>query len=570
LTSLTCFRIRSTIEGDTQSTFDNVVNLDGYSVSTFGPSSTNGFEAKLFVVDESPHTVPWAAFLQSGFKGVSVGSSVSPSALLLVRPNPVGRSTKVQPMFAFSFGNVGRFLLKNNAYERGYGLRVALNLIYPKQATDGTRVRAVETKRHGSNVLRTTTQASSLSDFEAFNVNYLRDIVGKATGLPADTTTWGPRISGGDSISLNREVTFSDLGKLCIKLEKVHKKTDYQGKFYWIDYIQPVVDPAQIARLEEVVLGKLKSEELDNLDLAPPEILDWTRVSHFVFPFDRTSRLGSSPVRHPDLRLIDYLSGLKRPIRSRQISGATAEDAASTRLTNLTLPSLRSNRIVAIDSSGTTSYQWSVWKCLVGEIELNGDTFVLDEGDFFRVQDDYVEELNRFINKLPAATIAFPNSTPTKHEGIYNSEFAETSAEYFLLDKRLVSIRSKTTPIEICDILTKNRELIHVKRHLGSSDLSHLFSQGMVSAELIQSSPEFRKVVSKKIKSYEKGRTGFDCFGGPSIAASDFQIVYAIIERWQGKTCAEAMPFFSKVNLREVAGNLASRGFRVALNQIQA
>ncbi|NNN10047.1 MAG: TIGR04141 family sporadically distributed protein [Acidimicrobiaceae bacterium] len=289
-----------------------------------------------------------------------------------------------------------------------------------------------------------------------------------------------------------------------------------------------------------------------------------------MFPFDRASRSGSSQVRHPDLRLVDYLSGLKRPNASRRQGPEEEGVGTSNRLSTLTSTSLRSSRILAIDGSGSASYQWSVWKCLVGEIELNGETFVLDEGDFFRVQDDYVEELNRFIDNLPEAAIKFPSSTPNKHEGDYNAEFADSSDDLFLLDKRLVSIRSKTTPIEICDVLTRNRELIHVKRHLGSSDLSHLFSQGMVSAELIQSSPEFRKMVSKKINSYPKGRTGFDCFGDSGLVVSEFQVVYAIIERWQGRTCAEALPFFSKVNLREIASNLTSRGFRVALNQIQA
>jgi uncharacterized protein (TIGR04141 family) len=337
-------------------------------------------------------------------------------------------------------------------------------------------------------------------------------------------------------------------------VETAHEKTDYLGKFFWIDFIQPVSDPLLADRLQDEVLSRIRNEDLDAFDLAPPEILDWTRVSNFLYPFDVAHKAGSSSVFHPDLRLIDFVSGLKKTGRLASVTGAN----------------LRTIRISAVDGSGSHAHQWSVWKCLVGQLALDGETYVLDEGDFFRVQDDYVLELNQFVDNLTSANISFPNSTPTKHEAVYNSEFANISDDYFLLDKRLVSIRAKTTPIEICDVLTKNRQLIHIKRHLGSSDLSHLFSQGLVSAELLQSSPEFRTVVSRKIRSYVKGRSGFDCFSTSGFVASEFEIVFGIIERWKGKSCSEALPFFSKVNLREVANNLSSRGFKVALNQIQA
>ena len=47
--------------------------------------------------------------------------------------------------------------------------------------------------------------------------------------------------------------------------------------------------------------------------------------------------------------------------------------------------------------------------------------------------------------------------------------------------------------------LKGSRQLIHVKPHLGSSDLSHLFAQGRVSAELLHSNTEFRKMARPAI-----------------------------------------------------------------------
>jgi len=555
MTSLTCYRIRTEIGHKAVTDFDDIVDLKDFSGRQFGPIDGDGFSAKAYVVDDAPHLVSWGGFLQSGFNSLEVGRSNSPSALLVVRiPGPTRSRTKTYVYFAFTFGSAGRFLMRGDAYLRGFGLRIALNLIYSKVAVAASRVRAVETRRHGANTLRTASQASSLADFEVFDVNQFRDLVSRATGLPADEKVWGGRVSGGDSLSFNREISFAQLGILSKQIETTFKKSDYKEKFFWIDHIQPVGDPVIVERLIDEVLSRLKTESFENLDLAAPEIVNWNFVSHFRYPFDRPQGAAKTSVLHPDLRLVDFVAGLKR----------------TNRLMTLNYEGLNSRKISAVDGSGAPTYQWSAWNCIVGEVELDDETYVLDEGDFFSVDKDYVSALNKFIDNIPPSGIPFPKTSPSTHEGKYNIDFADSSDEYFLLDKRLVNIRLKTTSIEICDVLSKERQLIHVKRHLGSSDLSHLFSQGFVSAELLQSSPEFRKVASAKILSYKKGKEGFDHFSRPAIDASDFQVVYAIIERWGGRSCSEAMPFFSKVNLREVTSNLQARGYRVALDQIHA
>lgn len=52
--------------------------------------------------------------------------------------------------------------------------------------------------------------------------------------------------------------------------------------------------------------------------------------------------------------------------------------------------------------------------------------------------------------------------------------------------------------IEVCDILTKDKELIHVKKNGSSSNLSHLFNQAAVSGETLLDS-KFRKEANNKI-----------------------------------------------------------------------
>jgi uncharacterized protein (TIGR04141 family) len=65
-------------------------------------------------------------------------------------------------------------------------------------------------------------------------------------------------------------------------------------------------------------------------------------------------------------------------------------------------------------------------------------------------------------------------------EDAFNKQATAEINAALLMDKKLVSATSQTTPIELCDILTAAGDLMHVKRHFGSSDpLSHQFSQGL-------------------------------------------------------------------------------------------
>jgi uncharacterized protein (TIGR04141 family) len=401
--AITCYRIRPEIAGHPVADFSDVVDFSDQPVTSVGPVDSDRFTAQAFVVDSVPHPVSWAGFVQSGFDGLQVGRSMSPSALVVVRARPLGRGRRQPLMFVFAFGVAGRFLLRSDAYERGYGLRTALNLIYPRTAVEAARLRAVDSKRRGAQTMRSRIQASDLTDFEAFDVNRLRDVVNKAIGVPADDG-WGHRIGGGDSLTLNLDLTFDQLGDLCRDVERAHAADDYKERFDWIDFIQPVTDPLLLARLEEEVVRRLRSSELDGLGLAPPEIVDWDQVTSFHYHFDRAQGPAGRPVTHPDLRLVDYVAGHSR----------------TGRLDDLDVARLRNSAIRAVDGDGAERYRWTVWRCLTGELAVDGESYILDEGDLFRVRDDYLLELDAAIDGIPISDVVLPCSTPVTHEDEYN------------------------------------------------------------------------------------------------------------------------------------------------------
>jgi uncharacterized protein (TIGR04141 family) len=67
------------------------------------------------------------------------------------------------------------------------------------------------------------------------------------------------------------------------------------------------------------------------------------------------------------------------------------------------------------------------------------------------------------------------------------------------MDKQLVKTGIPQNEIEVCDVLTQDKYLIHVKKGHGSSVLSHLFNQGFVSGTMLLQQ-QFRKETNKKMK----------------------------------------------------------------------
>lgn len=511
-------------------------------------SATSVFTATVFVAETVERLPAWATLLSSEFTDVQIPVGVHPSAVLFVRTAETPNQPAVT--FAFAFGPAGRFMIDPATYVRGYGLKTALNLIYPRNSRDAPRLRSVDSKRRDTSVLRSRVQSSAEVDFEAFDVSQLRDVLDKAVGQPYDPK-WGQRVQGGDALVLNLPVSAGDLGKLCRDIEKVSRRKDYQAKFAWIDNIQPVSDPPLKEKIEGEIIRRLVSRELDGIDLASPEILNWGSVSGFRYHFDRKGVGGG--VRHPDMRIADYLRGLDH----------------SGQLSSIDVDYLRRSSVYVCDLNGEVSGRWPVWRCLVVEVEFDGETFILDEGELFRVNADYLTNLDRFLESIPTASCTLPTTTVIESEDAYNKGAAKTEGHLLLDKQNVITVPGKTTPIEVCDLLSTERHLIHVKRHLSSSTLSHLFAQGLVSAELLQTSPAFREAVQAKVTATAKGRALFAPLFVGGVQPSDWKVVYAVAAEWHGAGL-ERLPFFSKVNLREAYNNLTARGFTVEFSQIQA
>ena len=183
MTRFSCYRLRDKLAVAVPADLDDYIDEEERP-RIYGPLDMGDFVAKLYVSQSAPHHPPWERFIRSGFEALEdlpFVTSIGAAVVLALRPE--------DQHFAFTFGTLGRFLLKQDAWQRGYGLQTALNLIYPRAGDSSSgKLVAVDAKRRTGNVMRSRRQASKATSFEAFDVDKVRDLMGGATGAPHDPT----------------------------------------------------------------------------------------------------------------------------------------------------------------------------------------------------------------------------------------------------------------------------------------------------------------------------------------------------------------------------------------------
>lgn len=544
--SLTVYKIRPNIDGEEITEFEQALRdpdpLEAWDIRPDLP-----FGGRLFLQIPAPRQPAWAEFLTEGVDDLVIPDIQRVNGVLFVKVYH-----DYDQIFAFTFGH-GRYLLRPDCFEINYGLRVALNVLYDKSSGDlqPERIRSVDSKTVAKNTIRTRRQTDRRTTFETFGVDIQRDLLQAVTGAPISSNVWGSRISGSDSVSFNPVLSFGKLGNLCKEIAKMYLRDTYQESFDWIDNLRVITDPAILKELQEMLVDAIKTGS-NNVTVAVPEFVEWDDLSEFYFSFDSRNRF-------PDPEGADLRGALKQVGKLEKLS--------VDRLRRLWRLNAK-----AVDGNG--AYQWSLLRCLTGEFKRGESEYILSEGEFFEIRKEFLEELDSYIASLPATKHKLPVSPGDIQEGKYNEIAAKSNDSYLLLDKKMVRVDGMTSPIEICDILTADRCFIHVKRKLGSSTLSHLFAQGSVSADLFLMSKEYRTATLKKIQQEEQalgdpeaiGR--FSTFKPDGITPREYGVSYAIVAKWGDRKLVQALPFFSKVNLRRHVEDLKRMGYQVSVARV--
>jgi uncharacterized protein (TIGR04141 family) len=362
------------------------------------------------------------------------------------------------------------------------------------------------------------------------------------------------KVTGGTGLQLRLAVAPGALVADVREVERVGRERAPHESFAFIDYTQPIASTAKKAELDarlDALLGTADGGE-QVVPVVPVPALDDLSAAHsFTFQIGP----GQPPPRHR-LELGHFLQRT-RPMRP------------GTRVAALRKGQVRMN---ADDDGAEVLARLRADRWLEAHVsDGEGHRFFSMDGNWYEIGDQYVEsakhEIARLFRDQPSLDLP-PWYLPSgRDEGDYNAHVPCVRPGYVCLDKNK-RVRDPLGPsrssLEICDLFGPDRELIHVKRDKGSAPLSHLFSQGLVSAQTLRYGPnEARERFAAEILRLGRGR-----ILDPGFRPK--KVVFAILMKDGKKLTADTLYPFSQVTLAHVARVLGTYDIEVEVIGVPA
>ena len=467
-------------------------------------------------------------FFAGSLKGHKSLHNASSKGILLVEIK-VGKDKRI---FAISFG-YGLYLLRTGVCEERFGLKTTLNII------DHDSLRKIDKKNMSIAPKDTSEQLTKEGVIANFGIDIEQDLIVSITGKSKNKNDFGRTVTGKTVLSVSVK---RDLYSIKDFLEKCYERyisDEYKKNFGWIDHIVEVKDVKTRAKLHNNMIEEFKKGNLLTTWMAVPHIIEWQDVEGFRYSKKKGEELKE------DICIEDFLSGL------------SDEDEQK-----LNADFLKNKEVYCINADNEeVRYHWKVYDCIYSEITYEGETFLLSNGQWYEIEKTFSRRINTSYSKFRKAEcdIDLPEYSH-KNEGAYNKAVPEEKDGFYCMDRDMIQHGGGRGKIEVCDLITDNKKLIHVKHYGASSVLSHLFNQGFVSGELLLQDNEFRKKVNKKLSDDFKIPSSVDKF-----KASDYEIIFAIISSGKGDL---EIPFFSKISLLNIRRRLENYSYKVFIKKI--
>ncbi|WDM57718.1 TIGR04141 family sporadically distributed protein [Pseudomonas sp. NEEL19] len=447
-------------------------------------------------------------------------------------------------IFAVCFGHI-HIALEDEAFERQFGLKVTLNSV-PR---DGLRTLDLATP--DAVTFQKRVQASKDSDVQDFGVDVLRDLARVAGGTPSEAS-FAKFVAGRDSLSITCKLASEDLLSKCEQIMQVYRSNTYKQRFPWIDNMQVVRDRATLSALDRklfAAITALRGGGESELHMAPPEIVDYQEgcLLHY-------NGFGSSGTDFHSLSIEDYVAELDRcgfhgtidDIRDRHYIKAKAPD------------------------SEVFKVQWRVYHCFTFETSIRTDgvsnSYVLFSGQWYCVERNFKRQVEARYQAIPRVTIIGPTHCRNERELIAHLE--DSRADLLCLDQvKINPLGVRYANIEPCDFLSNARQFIHLKDGHSSGPISHLWSQGVVSAESLVSDADFRKKLRKVVSTRRSAALALLPAINGRVARADYTVVYGVMRKPYRNGDLD-LPFFSKVSLQAAVDRIEQLDIPVALEII--
>lgn len=410
--------------------------------------------------------------------------------------------------FAITFGHTYH-KLKDECYEYDFGLRTTLNTLDPDEIKS-TDILQPESSR------RQRIQSPTAANLTFFDIDRNASIFKKLTGKVKDefkdrfTNT-----TGASNLSFGSKASPNELLELCEELLEIYLKDDFTVTFPDIQNISPVKDPTVLHRLNEELLTAYENQTV-HLVMTIPEIIDHDTDYSISY-----SGRGKRSESYEDVYITHY----------REYVDTLVHDVES----------LKTHKL-HIDYEHGHHKQYTVYKCLLFDCELDGDSYHLTEGNWYKIDQNYMAkiktEVDPYFREHDILT-----TCDIKREDNFNKSIAKSNDGYICLDGKSISPKGQkqVEPCDLCVLEDGSANLIHIKISTRSASLSHLLNQGLNSVELLRGESESMRKMLKLV--------GKDTDLKSAIENGEYKVTYGIITSKDKDMKSEALPIFSRISL---------------------
>lgn len=500
---------------------------DNLKLQSFDLKPSLGLVGKFYLRPAAPVPVDWFDFVQSGV--------ATPLPAITTTPNAAVLFLEVEKRHVALVFGTGRYLIKDTCYESDFGLLSTLNVVDPET------LRSLDVFSFQEMVVQKRVQTSRSTNLSAFAVDVSRERFQAVTGLAKDTDLGG-RVTGKEGgFGVSASVEFPDLAEQCKKFIKAYASKRYQASFPRTDDFNAVTDAATLKDLNGTLVKRLATNKLSGIHLSPPELIEYEEFDGFSFTPKGDIK--------DELLIEDYIAAQSDPSK-------------------LTIDDVKRHRVFArLQTDPEPLSKWTVFRCLVCEIKKGKNVFVLWGGRWCRVAAAFADRVLDYVKTIEDCTLPLPSPSTNILEGDWLNEAVASSSDIALMDQKFVWCDNAGSKIEVCDLFSLDRHLIHAKRKkYGAMGFSHLFMQGKNAAEALVRDASFRDgarqhldAVAKKFgKKIPKERP----------KAGQFKVVYAPMGKPKGRF-VETLPFFSKLTLMQVTEDLRALGIEVSIADIE-
>ena len=445
--------------------------------------------------------------------------------------------------------------LNDDMFEKQFGLKVVLNSVSKDS------LRTLDTATPDAVTFQRRVQASKESNFQSFGVDVFRDLARVAGGKPTNAA-FAKSLAGKDSLSITVKMKEEDLYKKLEEIVDVYDSQIYKNDFGWIDNMQLIEDHNTNSVLNNFLIENIRTlikGGASCLHLSLPEIATAEEfLSIQALHYNGINKVEKRE-KFCEISICDYIKKL-------------------TECCDITLDiDAIKKHYISIKFAGGDHFskQYRIYDCMNLEVEINDEeiasgSYVLFSGHWYHIDDSYKKHVESIYNSVDKVNI-IGRTHSLNEQALIDELERERHADLVKLDQTKINPNGVVyANLEPCDFFSMNKEFIHLKDGHSSAPISHLWMQGVVSAEAFVSDKSFRSKLKNCVKIKSNGR-GFEHLlpsGREKVNRDEFKVVYGIMRDAYTNGTID-IPFFSKVSFQSAIDKLNKLNISVAIELIE-